>query len=322
MSPGFPPGAHSASFDNAIVGIVEIGADGRILHANDFVRAALELSEGESLERQFVDLVHRDDLGLVQDHLASAFEKAGARLPTEARVKTKRGAYLPMAIHARASPSSGNQALIVFLTALAPLRKAERALESAVQHAALLEMSIGSALGHAIEARDPYTAGHQDKVCLLAGRIADLLGFAPRSREAAVQAAAVHDVGKIGVPVEFLVKPSKLTDLEFSVIRTHPRQGYVILKELPTDLPIAQIVYEHHERCDGSGYPQGLKGEAISVESSIVAAADIIDAVVRPRPYRAAMTTDAVVSILSAERGTGLPADVADAAIQIARSGS
>ncbi len=141
-------------------------------------------------------------------------------------------------------------------------------------------------LGTASEARDPYTAGHQKRVADLARTIATEMGLPQDSIEAIRMAGAIHDIGKISIPSEILCKPTKLTDLEYSLVQAHTQYSYEIMKDVESPWPLADIVYQHHERINGSGYPQGLKGENILIEARILAVADVVEAMASYRPYR------------------------------------
>ena len=155
-----------------------------------------------------------------------------------------------------------------------------------------LEQSIG-AIADTVDARDPYTAGHQRRVGELAVAIAREMGL-PEQRIHGIQlAAAVHDLGKIHVPAEILTKPGKLSDIEFMLIKTHPQAGYDILKDVDFPWPIADIVRQHHEKLDGSGYPQGLKDRHILLESRIMTVADVVESMSSHRPYRPSLGIEA-----------------------------
>lgn len=174
-----------------------------------------------------------------------------------------------------------------------------------------------AALAATVEKRDPYTAGHQSRTGDLAVEIARELGLAADRIEGVRLGAAMHDIGKIGVPVEILTKPGRLDPQEMALVRRHPEIGYDIVKEIDFGWPIADIVRQHHERWDGSGYPQGLKGEAIALEARIVAAADVIESMATHRPYRPALPTEAVVTELTEGRGLRYDPKVADAALKV-----
>ncbi len=310
------PLVQDSFFENGVVSIIEIGPDFSVVRANSVFCGMVGFPEAELRAITWSDMVHGQDLAFLRDQCALAAATGEPDISCEVRLHKKHGGYIPVLLNVRPLPNAPGH-LAVFVTDLSNLRRAEQRLESAVRHEALFEMGIGSALGYAVEARDPYTAGHQDNVSVWAEKIAKRLDVDQNQLDGAVAASIVHDVGKLGVPGEYLTKPTRLTDLEMHVIKTHPLLGYTILKELPTRLPVAEIVYQHHERCDGSGYPRGLKKDDILIEAFIVSAADIIDALIRPRSYRTAMNSEVVVSLLREQSGIGLPADVSDAAIHV-----
>ncbi len=183
-----------------------------------------------------------------------------------------------------------------------------------------LEQSI-QAIADTVEARDPYTAGHQSRVSILAAAIAQELGLTEEVIHGIRLAATIHDLGKVQVPAEILVKPGKLNDLEFMLMKTHPQAGYDILKDVDFPWPIATMVYQHHERLDGSGYPLGLKGEAILLESRIMAVADVVEAMVSYRPYRPALGIDAALAEIERGRGSAFDSAAVDACLKLFREG-
>jgi len=168
---------------------------------------------------------------------------------------------------------------------------------------------IVKVLSAASEVRDPYTAGHQKRVADLARSIAQEMGLAPECVEGLRLAGSIHDIGKLSVPVEILSKPTRLTKLEFSLIQSHAQRGYDILKDIDFAWPIARIVHQHHERMDGSGYPQQLKGDDILLESRILAVSDVIEAMASHRPYRPALGIEAAIQEI--EKGKGVIYDPA-----------
>lgn len=176
-----------------------------------------------------------------------------------------------------------------------------------------------SAIAATVEMRDPYTAGHQRRVAQLATAIASELGLEEHRIEGLNLASVVHDVGKIKIPAEILSKPGRLTELEFTLIQQHAQSGYDILKEIDFPWPIAEFVGQHHERLDGSGYPQGLKGEEILLEARILAVADVIEAMASHRPYRASVGIEAALSEIESKRGIYYDANVVDAALRLFR---
>ena len=154
-----------------------------------------------------------------------------------------------------------------------------------------------------VELRDPYTAGHQQRVASLARAIAEEIGLSEEQTEGIYTAAIIHDLGKISIPSEILSKPGKITEIEFSLIKTHSRVGYDILKNIEFPWPIAQIVLQHHERVDGSGYPQGLSGDDILLEARIVGVADVVEAMASHRPYRPSLGIDKALEEITQNQG-------------------
>ncbi len=176
-----------------------------------------------------------------------------------------------------------------------------------------------SAMAATVDMRDPYTAGHQRRVAELAEAIARKLNLAEDEINGIRLAGIVHDLGKLTVPAEILSKPSRLTSLEYELIKTHAEAGYSILKEIDFPWPIAQIVYQHHERLDGSGYPRGLKDPEILIGAKILAVADTVEAMASHRPYRPGLGIERALEEISAHRGSSYDVAVADACIQLFR---
>jgi putative nucleotidyltransferase with HDIG domain len=183
-----------------------------------------------------------------------------------------------------------------------------------------LQRSIGQSLlglANAIEAKDPYTRGHSERVGAASRRIAARLGLPSPDVETIGQAGLLHDIGKIGVPEPVLRKRGALDPAEWAVMRRHPVTGAQIVAPFDHLSAAAIIIRHHHERRDGSGYPDGLKGDAIPLGARIVAVADVFDALTSERPYRAAMPRRAARDLLAGEAGTTLDPDVVAAALEV-----
>ena len=163
--------------------------------------------------------------------------------------------------------------------------------------------SIIDVIVMAVESRDPYTSGHQKRVSDLAQAIAVEMGLPPEQIEGIRLAGLVHDLGKISIPAEILSTSRKLSEIEYSLIKTHPQHGFDILKDVDFDWPVAQIVYQHHERIDGSGYPRGLKGDDIIIEARIIAIADVVEAMASHRPYRPCLGIDLALDEITSKKG-------------------
>ena len=173
------------------------------------------------------------------------------------------------------------------------------------------------AMSKTMEWRDPYTAGHQKRVALISTAIARKLGWSEEDIHALYMAAMVHDIGKVSVPAEILTKPTHLTSLEMQMVQGHVEAGYQILKDIPFPWPIAEMVHQHHERLDGTGYPNGLKGGQICKQARVLAVADTIEAMATHRPYRSARGLPAAMEEIRAEAGSKLDAEVVNAAFDL-----
>ncbi|MBF0493659.1 MAG: HD domain-containing protein [Candidatus Omnitrophica bacterium] len=169
------------------------------------------------------------------------------------------------------------------------------------------------ALAKAVESRDPYTAGHQERVAALACAIAREMNLKESTVNEIYMSGVSHDIGKIGIPMEILNKKERLTDEEFAKIKTHPQVGYDILKAIEFPWPLAKIVLQHHERMDGSGYPNGLVNEDILLEAKIIAVADVVEAMAFARPYRGALGVDRALEEIMKNKGKLYDQAVADA---------
>jgi response regulator RpfG family c-di-GMP phosphodiesterase len=170
-----------------------------------------------------------------------------------------------------------------------------------------------------VEMRDPYTAGHQRRVSEVAVAIANIMQLNQTQIEGIHLAGIVHDIGKIQVPAEILVKPGALSDLEYMLIKAHSQNGFDLLKTVDYPWPIAQIVLQHHERMDGSGYPQGLKGDEILLEARIISVADVVESMTSHRPYRPSLGIDAALEEIEHNRGIKYDSLVVDACVKLFR---
>jgi len=202
------------------------------------------------------------------------------------------------------------------------LATANQALRSEVGERRQVEEELRKALlgtiqamALTVEVRDSYTAGHQRRVAEIACAIAQRMSLPEKEIEGIRWAALVHDIGKLNVPAEILAKPGKLTEMEMGIVKTHPRVGYDILRQVDFPWPLADIVLQHHERMDGSGYPQGLSDREILQEAKIIAAADVVEAMSSHRPYRPALAIEAALEEISQKRGVLYDPEVADACL-------
>lgn len=198
-------------------------------------------------------------------------------------------------------------------------KQAEEKLQQTLES---LKRAVGTTiqvLVNALESKDPYTAGHQSRSANLASAIATEMGLDANKIEGIRMASSIHDIGKLSVPSEILTKPTKLLDIEFSLIKEHSEKGYEMLKNVESDWPLAEIVYQHHERMNGSGYPRHLKVDDILLESRILAVADVVEAMGSHRPYRPALGIKIALEEIEKNKGILYDADVADACLRLFR---
>ena len=172
-----------------------------------------------------------------------------------------------------------------------------------------------------VEMRDPYTAGHQRKVAGLAIAIARRMKLEDTRIDQLRTAAVIHDIGKMYVPTDILSKPGRLSDIELGLIKTHAQNGYDIVKGMDFPCSVAKVVLQHHERLDGSGYPNGLRGEDTLLEAKILAVADVIEAMATNRPYRPALGIDKALEEISKNKGRLYDPDVVDTCLELFNSG-
>ena len=219
------------------------------------------------------------------------------------------------------SPSQDTSGVIIgFRGIVRDVTKHRRAEEDLQKSFNMLHKTLEDtidALGFALQTKDPFTAGHQRKVAELCCRIAGEMNYDEDGIRGIRLAALVHDIGKIYVPTEILSKPSKLTDVEFDIIKTHSQAGYDIIKSIEFPWPIAQIVLQHHERLDGSGYPLSLTENEILREAKIIAVSDVAEAMSSHRPYRPALGIEVALDEISSKKGILYDPEAAEACIKL-----
>jgi len=173
------------------------------------------------------------------------------------------------------------------------------------------------AISMTVEKRDPYTSGHQMRVAALTKAVAKKIGLPEDQIEGAYLAAFIHDIGKIALPAEILAKPIQLTEIEISLMQAHAQAGYDILKGIESPWPIADIIFQHHERMNGSGYPQGLSGDSISIEARIIGVCDVVETMASHRPYRPSMGMERALDEIIRHRGVLYDPVVVDACLEV-----
>lgn len=248
---------------------------------------------------------------------------AGPTAMTEAFVHGPDGRAHPIEMSASslADPDGRRVGTVLVFRDITERRQSEAALRRSVEDLRRTLRQTVSALATASEKRDPYTAGHQARVAELAHAMAVRLGLSGERLEGLRVAGMLHDIGKIHIPAEILAKPTRLSDLEMGIMRTHSQVGYDILKEIEFPWPVAQIVLQHHERLDGTGYPNALSGDDVLPEARILAVADVVEAMSSHRPYRASLGLGPALAEIAAGRGTRYDRNMVDVCVSLFHDG-
>ena len=305
--------------ENAPDIIYALGINGEFTYANPAMKTILGYRPEEITGKYFVNITRQEDVAKyiksfkkVRDQKQTIKEEVGILLHKDG---TER--YFSIS-GAPNFDSEGNFiGLVGTFKNLTDIRKSEMELKMSFEKLQSAMSSTIDAISIIVESRDPYTAGHQKRVAQLAVAIAEKLGLSEERINLIRMGSLIHDIGKIYIPSEILTKPSQLSDLEFAMIKSHPTVGYKILNKVNFIPTIVDIVYQHHERMDGSGYPLGISGDAILLESMIVAVADIVEAMSSDRPYRAAKGLVIALEEIKQQRGSTLYAEVVDACLKL-----
>jgi PAS domain S-box-containing protein/putative nucleotidyltransferase with HDIG domain len=264
-------------------------------------------------EFNFWDTIHPDDVKLIKEKGEKAL------LSKEFRIISKSGEMKVVEANTVTIGKGREAKEIGILRDITGRKKAEEELKKSYEKLKKTFEDTINALVSALERRDPYTAGHQKRVTNLACAIAVEMGLPANQVDGLRLAGLVHDVGKIQIPTEILIKPEHLSEIEFTMIKTHPQVGYDILKEIDFPYPVAQIVLQHHERMDGSGYPEGLSGENILLEARILAVVDVVEAMCSHRPYRPALSIGMTLEEITKHRGVLYDAKVVNVLLKLIR---
>lgn len=255
--------------------------------------------------------------------LRAALMRRGAVEGYELLLRRADGSTFWGSIHARAVSGSDDRLRYVDGTVsdVSARKNATGRLQASLERLGRMTDSTVSAMSLLVDQRDPYTAGHQRQVARLAGAVAGELGLSGEERACIRTAAMLHDIGKMCVPTEILTKPGAITETEYSLIKAHPAAGADILRTIDFPWPVAEVVLQHHERLDGSGYPRGLRGTDIRIESRIIAVADVVDAISSHRPYRPALGTDAALEMVRNAAGSMFDPEVVSGCLKLFREG-
>lgn len=293
--------------------------EGRIEDANPYIVKLLGFSRNELLGKRLWEI------GVIAD-------KAKAKLAQKTLVRvgyvryedidlvTKAGKRIPFEFVCNSYPVDGSTVIQCNIREISARKQAELALAQEQSKLAKQMYEVIDSLSNVIEARDPYTAGHQKRVADLAVAIGHEMKLAPSAIDGIRFASQIHDIGKVSIPVEILTKPSALNPLEVAMLRSHAQTGYDILKPLSFPWPVAKIIMQHHERLDGSGYPGGLKNDEICLEAKVIGVADTVEAMSSDRPYRGSMGLEFALKEIESNRGILYDQLVVDACLKLFRN--
>jgi PAS domain S-box-containing protein/putative nucleotidyltransferase with HDIG domain len=303
--------------EQAAVGIY-VRRGSKFIYANPNFLQMLGYAESDVIDKDVHSFTTSDPVNLKTIHEAwAALDQGVDSVTYTVPLRNKNGEFITAELHARVIDWDGTPAHIVLVN---DITERQRQQDKIAAYTAQLERSMVStleAISKMVEMRDPYTAGHERRVGQIARDIAVEMGWPEEKAEPLKMIGLVHDIGKISVPAEILTKPTRLNELEMQMVRTHAQAGYEILKDVDFPLPVAKIIHQHHERLDGSGYPQGLKGDAILPEARILAVADVFESMCTHRPYRPARGIDEAVTEIVNKRGTLYDPEACDALIRL-----
>jgi PAS domain S-box-containing protein len=290
---------------------------GRFIRWNEYFSTITGYS-GEELARMTpLDVVVENERALLKQTMGKVLTTK--HVAAELSILCKDGTVKPHFLTGNLIEFENKKCVIGMGIDITERRKTEAKLQQTLES---LRNAVGTTiqvLVSAVEARDPYTAGHQSRVAHLACAIATEMGLAQDKIEGIRLAGSIHDIGKLSVPAEILTRPSKLTNIEFSMIKEHSQNGYEMLKHVESSWPLAEIVYQHHERINGSGYPRNLKGDEIIIEARIMAVADVVEAMASHRPYRPSLGIDSALEEIENNKGILYEAAVANACLKLFR---
>lgn len=294
--------------------------DGCLVYVNPRFKHIFGYGPEEDLVgRNPIELVSQEDRDASHERISALFT---GRVPTiEGTLNgiRKDGTRVPLSSNSSLANYKNRPAVIGLLQDLGDRKVAEDHIRRYADQLEQLLMQIVSLVTNLMEMRDPYTAGHEKRVADIAQAIGVELGLDAYRLEGLRVGGYLHDVGKIAVPAEILTKPGRLSSLEYAIIKNHVSAGFDILKDVSFPWPVAQIAHQHHERIDGSGYPQGLRGEEILLEARIVAVADVVESMATDRPYRPALGIEQALAEIEGGAGTAYDPAVVNACLRLFR---
>jgi PAS domain S-box-containing protein len=307
--------------DNAPDGIYISDLEGNFLYGNRKCEEITGYGREELIGKNFLELNLLSENSLnIAVQLLQVNKEGRATGPDEIDLISKEGRLIPIEINTNVVQRKGQRIVIASVRDITERKQASMELQISLEKLRKAMGWIIQAMSRTIETRDPYTSGHQRRVADLARSIAHEMGLPEDQVDGLRMAGIVHDLGKIAVPAEILSKPTKLSNIELALIKVHPQTSYDILKDIDFPWPVAEIVFQHHERMDGSGYPRGLKGDEIFLEARILMVADVVEAMASHRPYRPALGIDKALEEISQNKGILYDPEVVEVCLRLFRN--
>jgi PAS domain S-box-containing protein/putative nucleotidyltransferase with HDIG domain len=303
--------------EQSIAGIFIISADMRFAYANPRLAEILGCDPADLIGHSAIESAVKSDQALVRASLERCLSGENESQLVAFLGRRPDGSTVDVGAHINRATHAGKPAVIGVVQDISEKKRAETRIQDYIGQLERGMLGTIKAVSVMSELRDPYTYGHEQRVGDLSGAIATEMGLDAHVVRGLQIAGYVHDIGKIVVPAEILAKPTKLTKAEFELIKSHPEQGYEVLKEIDFPWQVAQVALQHHERLDGSGYPQGLKGDQILLEARILAVADVVEAMAAHRPYRPSLGIDAALEEVRKYRGVKYDAAAVDACVRL-----
>ena len=309
-----------AIFEQAAVGVAQMETvSGRFLKVNRKYCDIIGFEPNEITATTSMAITHPDDLEADLDNMRQLRDGLIGQFSLEKRYRRQDGSlvWVNLTVSPMWGPGEVQDYYIAVAEDITARKMAEAEVKRGLEKLRLALQGTVAALANTVEIKDPYIAGHHRGVAQLAGAMARELGWPPDQVEGMEVLSCLHDLGKIAVPTEILSKPGIISPAEFALIKVHPQVGYDILKDIKFPWPVAQAVLQHHERLDGSGYPQGLKREEILPEARILAVADVVEAMASHRPYRPALGIETALQEIISHKGKLYDPDVVDICVKL-----
>ena len=309
---------NQAFLRNASDGVYILDTEGKVLELSDSLCTMLGYTRAE-LMGAHVSLWNAQWSPLELQSVLGKLAAKANRSEFETRHRRKDGTILDVEVSGQRLELSGQTLLYLSARDVTEKKRADRQILDQIEQLKSSVMSTVEVATVLNEMRDPYTAGHERRVAAIAAAIGAHLGFDENRQEGLRVAGHLHDVGKVIVPSEILSKPGKLGALEYQMIQGHAQAGFDVLKNVKFPWPVAEVALQHHERMDGGGYPQGLKGEAILLEARIMAVADVVEAMSSHRPYRSGLGIEEALAEVEGGGGTKYDRTVVEACLTLFR---